>query len=128
MIARQPTFNPVRELTCLDHLAETRLGAEAGYWDTEPGIIRSISSIAEQFTYEIYNNAVKVLGETYSVAYLLWTLGVPYDTVCPKCRENAAKGDNGRFKVGWFLPMMPVHIHCKCKWKLQVKAEPKPPE
>jgi hypothetical protein len=120
---QKPTFNPIVELNCLHHRAEDHLGAEAKFWDTEPGILRSIHSVGEHFAYKVYNNATHVLGDTYPVAWLIWTLGKPYDTVCPKCIENSQKGENGAFRPGWFLPQMPVHLHCKCTWELLIKKE-----
>lgn len=117
----------VRHLTCLDHLAESRLSAEAEFWQTDNVLNRRISSLGQVFTYGFYNNDAKVLGETYEVAYLIWRTAQD-DRVCPKCVENSQKGDNGRFRVGWFLPMgPPVHPRCRCVWELEVKQEPKNP-
>ena len=112
------------DLNCLDHRAETLV--KASFWDTPAGITRSIKGLGEYFTYDTYNNATHILGETYGVSYLIWTLGIPHDKACPRCVENSQKGDNGRFKVGWFIPQMPVHPHCRCTFKLEVKLESKP--
>jgi hypothetical protein len=81
--------------------------------------------VSEAFTYGVYNNAVKVLGDTYPISFLVWIIA-PDDRVCPRCRENSAKGEGGRFKPGWFLPQMPVHPRCRCQWELHVVQELKP--
>lgn len=104
--------------TCEEHhILSHRFKAGDSFWTTPGGITRRIDSIAQNFTYRVVNNAVKIIGETHGVAWLVWvTMGD--DAVCPICVENSMKGDNGRFKPTWFTPDMPAHPGCRCQWML----------
>ena len=84
------------------------------------GISRRVDSLAQWFTYGVYNNAVKILGTTKGVQWMNW-LTYGDDRVCPICLENERKGDKeflGWFKPGWFTPQMPAHGDCRCQWVL----------
>jgi hypothetical protein len=105
-------------MTCLEyHVHSHRFPAEAEYWLTPAGLTTRVKSLGQVFTYGVYNNAVKVLGSTGGATYMEWvTMGD--DRVCPLCRENSQKGNNGRFNPEWFTPMMPVHPGCRCQWMI----------
>ena len=116
---------PGQELspTCLIYLGHRHHGLTAQnekYWKSPIGLTTRIDSIAQYFTYSIFNNASKIIGNTKAVSWMHW-LDMGDANVCPKCLENAAGGDSrypGYYRPGWFMPWMPAHIGCRCKWEL----------
>lgn len=108
--------------TCHQHRAHSLLAEDAPYWTGPAGITSRLAGVAQHFTYITVNNAMRTLGEKGQVEYLEWVV-MGDDRVCPKCRANAAKGEKGRFKPGWFMPIMPAHYGCRCQWRAWYEAE-----
>jgi len=107
-------------LTCSHYHGEERhFGAkDKPYWKTEPGIVRRINALGQTFNFGIFNGAMKVLGkQNPRMKYFYWVTAED-DRVCAICIANSRKGRDGRFNVGWFLPMMPAHPGCRCQWML----------
>lgn len=109
--------------TCSHYRGQVHHGLTAQdeeYWKSSRGISRRIDSLAQVFTYGVYNGAVKVVGTTKGVNWMKWETA-PDDRVCAICIENSKKGDKdfqGWFRPGWFTPMMPAHPGCRCQWVL----------
>lgn len=104
--------------TCEHYKAELQHGLVAAneeYWtQTWAGLTRRVDSLSQVFTYGVYNNAVKILGDTKEVTWMRWVTA-PDDRVCPICVENSKKGSGqypGWWKSGWFTPAMPAHPNC----------------
>lgn len=111
-------------MTCLTYRAQQRHGLTAEdkeYWKSSRGITRRVDSLAQVFTYGVYNGAVKVIGDTKGVQWMAWEIA-PDDNVCPICLDNRfSKGDKnfrGWYRSGWFTPAMPAHPGCRCQWVL----------
>lgn len=85
------------------------------YWGTPEGIRRRIRGLAQDFTYKVVNNAVKLYGVTNGAKWLKWQTAED-DRVCVICMKAATGGRNGYYKPSWFMPNMPVHFGCRCRW------------
>lgn len=105
--------------TCIEFLAlERRYAQESEYWQTPTGIKRRIKTLAQDFTYRLFNNAVRVVGEKNGAKWLRW-IDFGDANVCPVCLHHSTSGGRGGFyRIDWFTPMLPVHDGCRCEWEV----------
>ena len=88
------------------------------YWGTPNGIRRRIRGLAQDFTYKIVNNSIKIYGQTNGAKWLKWQI-VEDDRVCLICIKASMGGREGFYKPSWFLPIGPPrHFGCRCFWIL----------
>jgi hypothetical protein len=110
----------IQKCTCSQ---QTKLEAMAeDFWSTPKGITQSINMLSQDFNFMTVNGALKMSAPTNGVKYLYWRIAED-DKVCLKCLEKATGGNGGYYKVGWFLPKIPVHPRCRCQLEL-VMDEP----
>jgi hypothetical protein len=74
--------------------------------------------LAESVELTSINDAVKAYAEDNGVSQLRWISNEDEDT-CEFCI-----GQSGRsYKIGEFMPDIPVHPGCRCSWEIVVDAE-----
>jgi hypothetical protein len=91
--------------------------AAADFWNTPSGILRSIDGLAQDLHFSLVNNAFKMVAPTNGIQWLRWVTAED-DRVCQICIKNSQGGNNGYYRVGWFMPKMPVHKFDRCQWQL----------
>jgi len=112
-------------LTCVDYRAQTRHAED--YWTSRAGVFKRIDGLAQNFTYKLVNNAVRITAPEVGVEWLHWD-DAGDARVCEECQLHSRGGRNGFYYVHWFLPQMPVHPNCRCQWALMLVNPFRTPE
>lgn len=81
------------------------------FWSTPAGIAERVDMLAEALTWQTVNNAMQFYGSEAGAKETEW-ISALLPTTCPTCRNR----DGKRYKLGQFVPKMPVHINCYCHW------------
>lgn len=91
------------------------------YYKTPKGLDQRLQAFAQNFTFKIVNNAVKIVGKTHGVLFFQWITRPDLSKTgpCPICAPRHLK----RYKPQWFLPALPAHNGCVCEWQLIIKVE-----
>jgi hypothetical protein len=109
------TSNIGHVCTCTEHHQLT--AASEDFWHSPKGILHSIDGLSQDLHFTVVNNALKMVASVNGVKWLFWRISEA-DNVCWLCLEKATGGDGGFYRVGWFMPKMPVHPNCRCQWEL----------
>ena len=88
------------------------IGGYVPYRYTPLAISRRVQAIAQTFTYEIYNNAMKLIRYDKKVQWMVWITAAD-DRVCPLCEPLHMR----RWRPWQFMPRMPLHVGCRCRWE-----------
>jgi len=87
------------------------------FWTSDEGILIRMEDLAHDFTFRIYNGAMKGLFKDSGFKELVWV--ADYTKVTKPC--DYCDSQNGRpYHIGMFLPRMPAHQHCKCGWDVRI--------
>lgn len=88
------------------------------YWLTFAGILRRIDGLSQDFLFRTVNNAMKMVALLNGIQWMHWVTAGD-DRVCPVCTRYGVGGDNGYYRVHWFMPKTPpVHKGCRCQYEL----------
>lgn len=101
--------------TCSEH--RSLQAATTGFWNTPKGILQSIDTFAQDFMFLNVNNAFRMIAPSNGVKWMHW-VDSEDDRECDVCIEKAHGGNNGYYKINWFMPKIPQHFNCRCQWEL----------
>ena len=85
------------------------------FWSSEEGVLLRMEDLAGDFTFKVYNGALKGNFKEAGFTTFVW-VGVEDDVICEKCLLRNGK----EYKSGMFLPNIPAHPHCRCLWDVEV--------
>lgn len=88
------------------------------FWLSDEGILVRMEDLAHDFTFKIYNGALKGSFKEAGIKEFVWV--TDYTEGNEPC--NYCDGQNGRiYSIGQFLPRIPRHVKCKCLWDARIK-------
>jgi len=88
------------------------------FWLSDEGILLRTEDLARDFSFRVYNRALKGNFVEAGFSSFLWVAVVDAKT-CDYCDSQ-----NGRmYKSGQFLPRIPAHPNCRCLWDIYMRME-----
>ena len=85
------------------------------FWTSEEGILIRLEDLAHDFTFKMYNGAVRAYAKDAGFRVFKWVTAIGAWT-CRYCL-----GQHGReYKVGQFMPKLPAHVKCNCYWDVKI--------
>lgn len=91
------------------------------FWTSDIGILRRLEDLSWALNTDVYNGAVQ--------AYVKENPGLPVvefefvtagdANVCARCDGFSGR----RYRVGQFMPKIPLHGGCRCFWDLRLKED-----
>jgi hypothetical protein len=85
------------------------------FWSSEKGVLIRIEDLAHDFTFQIYNGALRGSFKDAGFRKFRWATTLDGST-CRYCWDQ-----NGReYNAGMFLPRMPAHPKCRCLWDILI--------
>jgi len=89
------------------------------FWLSDEGILIRMEDLAHDFTFKVYNGALKGAFREAGIQEFIWVTDYTKGNI--PC--NYCDGQNGRpYTSGQFLPKMPAHNKCKCFWDARIKV------
>jgi len=85
------------------------------FWLSEKGILIRLEDLAGDFTFRVYNNALKGNFKEAGFTKFVW-VAVEDDKICGKCLARSGKV----YRSGQFMPNIPAHPHCRCLFDIEV--------
>jgi len=85
------------------------------FWLSDEGILVRLEDLAHDFTFKVYNGALKGAFKEAGIKALEWVTTIDEKT-CDYCDSQAGR----RYNIGQFLPKIPAHIKCRCFWDMLI--------
>lgn len=80
-------------------------------WNSPAGIRLRVSMLADYIEVRTVNHAVQVYAAEAGIDSLEWS-SAEDEGVCEYCDSQQGR----RYKIGMFMPDIPVHVGCRCQW------------
>jgi len=101
------------------------MSSKESYWLSEEGIHLRLEGLANDLGWRTYNGALSMSYKEAGFKKLVWVTNIQFPiglhrrgSTCKICFSR-----NGRvYRVGQFLPRIPVHNSCNCFWDVEVEV------